>query len=59
MNKHWVDQALKRSCIKGEHSYLEAIEDFKQALIRDVNIKHKNSNEARKGFIELIQNCKP
>lgn len=45
MNSYWEKKALKRKGIKGEHAYLEAVQDFKKLLdkeIRKLEVDHND-----------------
>lgn len=48
MNNYWNKKALKRKGIKGEHAYLEAIEDVKKEFDKEIKRLEK---EKEKFFI--------
>tara|TARA_R110000822_G_C15227102_1_gene484949 strand:+ start:203 stop:493 length:291 start_codon:yes stop_codon:yes gene_type:complete len=61
----WKDQALKRSNIRGEHAYLEGVEDFKNRLLKELNkytfndIAYEDLLDGIYKAINIIKNLKP
>lgn len=43
MNSYWKRKALKHKGIKGEHAYLEAVEDFEKILKKTIKNLGKSS----------------
>ena len=61
----WKNQALKRSNIRGEHAYLEGVEDFKNRLLKELNkytfndIAYEDLLDGIYKAINITKNLKP
>ena len=62
---NWKNQALKRSNIRGEHAYLEGVEDFKNRLLKELNkytfndIAYEDLLDGIYKAINITKNLKP
>jgi len=61
----WKNQALKRSNIRGEHAYLEGVEDFKNRLLKELtkytfnDIAYEDLLDGIYKAINITKNLKP
>lgn len=55
---NWINKALKRIGIKGEHAYLEAIEDVKKEFDKEIAELEKNVNMSLTYKISVLRDFK-